>query len=553
VADVNYDAIVIGGGHHGSIIACYLGKARLKTLVLEKHTVLGGSTGTEDGPVHGFRQNFCAHFTRFYGHPAYSDFDLRAEGLEYTFPEQNEGMIFSDGSSYIGYSGFKVVDPITGRTEHSPENVTKTYEQIKRFSQRDADAYLTLFEQYQKYWRRAFHKQRFVAPTPWGTPDPLEELMNIPDSGIEPVHQFMTVRQLAYDFFESPQMRTLFIRAVQTSCAAFADDVVGLQTLIHSMGLVLSFEPAAIAKGGTQAVTDALINAGRKLGVEYCVNHEVDRIVIENGRAVGATTKTGARFDAPLIVSDLGAPQTFLRLLRDHPLSERLLHRIRNIHFDRGGIFWGNVAVHELPRYKAAADNPGVGAQPRLYHGDADPDYLANRYQHEVFLGGIPEKQYVLTAPDSIWDPTRAPEGKHTILVEDYTAPVHLFSSSEWRRMKDEFLMRWLDTWRDYAPNMTRDNVIGARIYSAHDIEQSHPDMINGCWQVGTMIASQMGRFRPIPELAGYRTPVKNLYMCSSALHSGAGVGRGSSYIAYKVIAQDHGLPRFWEATNHGH
>ena len=550
MADVKYDAIVIGGGHHGSIIACYLAKAGLKVVVLEKHTVLGGATGTEDGPVPGFRQNFCAHFTRFYSHPAYNDFNLRAEGLEYTFPDQNEGMIFSDGSSYVGYSGFRVADKITGRTEHAPDNVQRTYEQIRRFSQRDADAYLKLFERYTKHWKKAFHKARFVAPTPWGTPDPLEELMSIPDSGLEPVHQFMNGRQLAYDYFESPEMRTLFMRAIMTSCACFPDDVIGLQSLVHTMGLVLSFEPAAIAKGGTQAMTDALINAGRKLGVEYHTSHDVDRIVVENGRAVAVETSEGARFAAPLIVSDLGIPQTFLRLLRDHPLGDRFMHRVRNIFFDRGGVFWGNVAVHELPKYKAEADNPGVGSQPRLYTGEKDPDYFANKFQHEVFMLGLPQKQYVLTAPDSIWDPTRAPEGKHNILVEDYTAPVHLFSARDWNSLKDEFLNRWLDSWQEYAPNMTRDNVIGARIYTAYDVAASHPDMVNGCWMVGSMLASQMGRFRPFPELSGFRTPIENLYMCSSALHSGAGTGRGSSYIAYKIIAQDRGLPRFWEASN---
>ena len=72
------------------------------------------------------------------------------------------------------------------------------------------------------------------------------------------------------------------------------------------MGLVLSFEPAAITKGGTQAMTDALISAGRKLGIDYFTNQDVDRIIVENGRATGVETAEGARFDAPLIVSDLG-------------------------------------------------------------------------------------------------------------------------------------------------------------------------------------------------------------------------------------------------------
>lgn len=542
MTDASYDAVVVGGGHHGTIIACYLAKAGLKVAVLDGHTALGGAAGSEEGPAPGFRQNFCAHFTRFYGHPAYQDFNLRDEGLEYVFPEQNEGMIFEDGSSFIGYSAFRVSDPLTGKTEYAPDNVAKTYEQIRRFSQRDADTYATLVEQYRLHWKQAFHKHRFTAPPPWGTPDALEELMTIPGSGIEPVHQFMSVRQLAYDYFESPELRTLFMRAAPTSGGCFPDDPMGLQSLVHVMGLVLSFEPAAIAKGGTQAITDALVSAGRKLGVEYFTAHEVDRILVVHGRAAGVELADGSRISAPLVVSDLGVSQTFLRLLRDEPIADRIHHRIRNIHYDRGQILWGNVAVHELPHYKADELNEGVGIQPRLYTGAKDPDYLATKYQHEIFVLGLPQQLYVLTAPDSIWDRTRAPESKHTVLIEEFTAPARLFSAREWGQLKEDLTARWLDQWRVYAPNMTRDNVIAVRLYSPYDVEASHPDMIQGGWTEGAMFASQLGRFRPFPELSGYRTPIENLYMCSSSLHSAAGIGRGSSYIAYNVIAEDRGL-----------
>ncbi|MDE3076485.1 MAG: NAD(P)/FAD-dependent oxidoreductase, partial [Chloroflexota bacterium] len=330
--DARYDAVVIGGGHHGTIIACYLAKAGLQVAALDKHTGLGGAAISEEGPAPGFTQNPCAHFTRFYGHPAYQDFNLREEGLEYVFPQQNEGMIFQDGSSFIGYSAFRVCDPVSGRTEYAPENVRKTYDQIRAFSARDAETYLTLLEQYRGYWKEAFHKHRFVSPPAWGTPDALEELIALPGSGLEPVHQFMSVRQIAYDFFESPELRTLFMRATPTSGGCFPDDVMGLQSLVHVMGLVLSFEPAAIAKGGTQAITNALVSAGRKMGVTYLTGQEVDRITVEGDRATGVQLADGGRLSAPLVVSDLGAPQTFLRLLRDQPISDRILHRIRNIH-----------------------------------------------------------------------------------------------------------------------------------------------------------------------------------------------------------------------------
>jgi phytoene dehydrogenase-like protein len=71
--------------------------------------------------------------------------------------------------------------------------------------------------------------------------------------------------------------------------------------------------------------------------------------------------------------------------------------------------------------------------------------------------------------------------------------------------------------------------------------------MIEGSWVQGSMFASQLDRFRPCPEFSDYRTPVKNLYTCSASLHSAQGIGRGSSYAAYKVIAQEHGLTKFWE------
>lgn len=543
--DAKYDAVVIGGGHHGTIIACYLAKAGMKVAVFESHPELGGGAISEEAPAPGFRQNSCAHFTRFYTHPAYQEFNLREEGLQYIFPEQNEGMIFHDGTSYIGYSAYRVVDPQTGRQEYSKENVQKTYEQIRRFSQRDADVYLDLLDKYTRYWKAAFHRQRFSAPTPWGEPDPLEALITNPDSGLEPVHQFVTVRQAAYDYFESPELRTLFMRATPTSNGLFADDVLGLQGLVHCMALVLSFEPASIAVGGTASITKALVSAGKKMGVEYFTGHEVDRVLIENGVAKGVQLSNGAQVKADLVISDLGVPQTVTRLMRDMNVSSKILHRINNINYDRAQIFWGNVAVHELPKYNADVDNPGVGIQPRLYWGPKDPDYYASKYQHEIYVLGFSQQFFMLTAPDSIWDRTRAPEGKHTILIEDYAAPARLFSPREWNRLRQEFVDAALEQWQKLAPNMTRDNVIASRIYTPYDVQMSHPDMYEGSWSVGAMMGYQLGRFRPIPELANYTTPAQNLYICSSNLHSAGGIGRGSSYNCYQTIAKDKGLPTF--------
>ena len=178
MADKRYDAVVLGGGHHGTIIACYLARAGMSVGVFERAPRLGGGAATVNGPAPGFRMNPCSHWTRFYGHPAYRDFDLYDEGLRYVFPEGNEAMVFDDGSSFTGYSAYRVVDPVTGRQERSDENINLTYEQIKRFSTRDADAYLVLLDRFERYWKPAFGRHRFTTPPPWGQPDPLEELLS---------------------------------------------------------------------------------------------------------------------------------------------------------------------------------------------------------------------------------------------------------------------------------------------------------------------------------------------------------------------------------------
>jgi beta-carotene ketolase (CrtO type) len=532
----------VGGGHHGTIIAPYLARAGLSVIVLERTDHLGGGACTSEGPAPGFLMNHCSHWTRFYGHPAYRDFALRDEGLRYVFPEENEGMIFDDGTSFVGYSASRVVDPASGRQERSEENVARTFEQIARFSHRDAETYLELLEAYERHWKQAFRRHRFSAPPPWGTPDPLEELLEVPGSRIEPVHQFMTLGQLAREFFESPELQILFMRAATTSTGCFPDDVPGLQGLVHCIPLALSFEPAAIAIGGSQAITDALVSAGTKLGVEYRTSSEVERIVVENGRASGVQLADGSRLDADLVISNLGLPQTVLRLLGELEVEGDLRRRISNIHYDRGQLLWANLAIAEPPAYLAEADNPGVGAQPRLYWGPKDLDQLSVRYQAEIALNGFARQPYVLCSVDSLWDETRAPAGSHIVGAEEFAAPRRLFSSGRWREIKEEFTDNLLREWARYAPNMTRDNVIGVRVYGPDDIERERPDMVQGGYSTGSTIASQLGRFRPVPGMTGYRLLLDNLYDCSANLHSGPGIGRGSSLNCFQEIARDHRL-----------
>jgi beta-carotene ketolase (CrtO type) len=542
MADKSYDAVIIGGGHHGTIIAPYLAKAGLKVGVFERLDHLGGgAVSYDDTPAPGFRGNFCAHFTRFYGHPAYKEFNLRDEGLEYAFPDTNEAAVFDDGTSYVAYAGFPVVDPQSGKTEYSEKNVKKTFDQIARFSKADAEAYLDWTEKYTELIRPAFHDYRFAVPTPYGVPDALEKLMTDPKSGFDPSMQFMTAKEWAHYIFESPELRILTMRGFLTSCGIYPDDVPGIMYAFATLHLVLGWETAAIAKGGTQSITDSLVSAGKKLGVDYFINSEVDRVVIENGKAKGIKLLDGVEIEAKqMVVSDNATPQLFLRMVGEEHLSTQMKRKVDTYFFDRAQLFWGPIGVHDLPQYKAAKDNPDINATPRTYHIPKDLAFMEDKYMHEIFLLGMPSKFLLLTAPDSIWDPTRAPEGKHSIHVEEFTAPARIFSRKEWRQLHDEFVDSMMEQWQKYAPNMTRDNLIGERVATPIDIQDTHLDMREGGWSEGNCGGSQSGRFRGLP--GGLKTFIDGLYMCSSGVAGGPAIGRGSSYNCYQVIAKDYGL-----------
>jgi beta-carotene ketolase (CrtO type) len=543
MADASYDAIVVGGGHHGLITACYLQKAGVRTAILERWSKVGGAVTSEEGPVRGFKLNDRAHFTRMYAHPAYRDFNLRERGLEFIFPDQMEAMVYDNDTCLVGYTALRMVDPSTFKTELSHENIQKTLNEIARFSKQDANTVEELLRRYIAKWRPAFQQYRYSPPTPWGEKNALEKLYDDPKDGIEPVYHYMTCQQIAYDLFESNELRTLFMRAALTSNGCAPMDVIGPYVFLLTISLVLSFEPPAIPLHGIESVSNSLLKAFTEMGGECFVNSEVTKLLIEDGKARGVRLKDGTEVKAKeLVVSDLSAYQTVCQLIGEEYVSPKIIRRIKNIQYDRHNIIWANFAVHELPKYKAECFNPECGLQPRLYIGPRNADYMATKYYAQIFDHGIADRLYLLASAYSMWDDTIAPKGKHVIGVEEFTAPTRFFTSFEWERIRNEFANRIVDQWAEYAPNMTRDNVIGSRVITPYDLHDRHPNMHEGSLAVGDMHLYQQDRFRPIPELSDYRMPVKGFYLCSSAAHGGPGNSRGSSYCCWKTIAKDFGL-----------
>ena len=554
--DAKYDAVIVGGGHHATIIACYLARSGLKTAMFERWHEMGGGACGEELPLPGFIQNVCAHFTRFYTNPAYDDFNLRDYGLVYKFPEYNEAWLYPNGDYILGKAVFNVVDHITGRAEFSSENAQYTVDQIRRINKDDGDVAEGILSKFQGNWRNAFGLYRYTGPDEWGNgPDPLEKLIKDPVNGIDEKYNTMTIGEIATDLFKSPEMQTFYMRAMQTSNGLMPCDKPGLYWHIHALGLVLSVEPAAIVIGGTHSITHALLRAFQNYGGEFFVLNEVENIVVDKGAAKGIKLKDGTEIAADIVISDLSIDLTLDFLGKENVPGEywdkaqKLKSppaNIKDTGYERSQIFWGNIALIDEPVYPQDSELAYV---PRLYFGDADPEYfLSGQYQKERWELGIANKLYLLVAPDVQWDATRAPAGRFAALVEEFTCPWRNFSEMEWLKMKREIVERMVKEWGKYAPNVNKDNFIESFIVTPDDVINRNPCMPQGGWGALDAPAERLGRLRPFPGLHNYRMPVKNYYLCSSAAHSAHGIGRGSSYNCYKSIAKDHNLSyRPWE------
>ncbi|HEY6230895.1 MAG TPA: FAD-dependent oxidoreductase, partial [Pyrinomonadaceae bacterium] len=119
----DYDIIIIGAGHNGLVAACYLAKAGLKALVLERREIVGGAAVTEE--IHpGFRCSTLAHAAAPIAAPIVKDLKLAQHGLEIITPPVRVVALMSDGPAISIYN-----------------DTAQTVSELEKVSARDAKAY----------------------------------------------------------------------------------------------------------------------------------------------------------------------------------------------------------------------------------------------------------------------------------------------------------------------------------------------------------------------------------------------------------------------------
>ncbi|HEX2910501.1 MAG TPA: NAD(P)/FAD-dependent oxidoreductase [Chloroflexia bacterium] len=534
-----YDVIMIGAGHNGLTCAAYLAKAGYKVLVLERRHIVGGAVVTESDLVEGFKLDTCSSFhVVINGTPVVQDLELEKFGLEYIEVDPWGFAPFPNGNYIIFY-----------------RDVDKTAETIARFSPRDAEAYRT----FMRRWMRFNDTMMGVFCAPPGMlsvskavmgrelsggrwRDLLKGAMSGPQSSTEMLRTiFSPYGQVITETFESPEVRAALAWLGAQSGpgpneAASGELLAMQQSLYHLLGV-------RRPKGGSGMLTQALARCVEHYGGEVRVSSAVQRIITENGRVRGVETVNGEQFRAATVISNAHVQTTLLKLLGQEALSSRLRRRVENIKVANGFGMTVRYGMNSLPNYTVLPTlDPASGeVLPGEHHRGMQllcpsMEYLLKTYA-EAELGSPPSSPAVIAMTPSVIDPSLAPPGKQVLYIWAQTHPYRLANGENWPDIRQREADKCLQVVDNFAPGI-RDAVIGQYIKTPPDLEEIG-GLVRGNLMHVDMSIGQMFMFRPLPELANYRTPVSGLYLTGASTHPGGGVSGAPGYNTAQVVLSD--------------
>ncbi|NOQ43975.1 MAG: NAD(P)-binding protein, partial [Dehalococcoidia bacterium] len=547
MADETFDAVIVGGGNKALFLAMYLVKyAGMSVGIFERRHEIGGCLATEEIAAPGFRGNTHATIQLpFYYLPLWRDFpEFWDYGAKIDQHLCSDGAIFRKDQTCLAIT-----------SEKYDMNQERTAREIARFSEKDAEKWLRL----RKMWlsREFQHVQMdyFYMPAEDKVdPKVLERQIAVypllveVGAGVEPDALVLSSPHTrnVKELWESQELQYCNLRFVLSGAMDPTQPGQGQWTFgVAAMMPSISFCP-----GGTHQVAHAAHKILVRDGAKFFLGVEVEKVLIENGEARGIRLTDGTEVKAnKLVVSTLNPQQLIFDLIGKENVEEKLARRVELLETSFGCLMWYTFALHEAPKYEAAAFNPDINDTFWLgLAEDPDPEHIA-RESHYSRLGMFPPMEDFCPTVwcHSLADPSYAPPGKHTANNEQVAPPASAFTEREWLDIKKKYAEDLLTVWRRHAPNMTGDNIIGIDYNTPYDCLRMKNLAPDGVMALLDRVTHQIEDKRPTPELANHRTPIKNLYATGAAWHVGANSGATESYNCYKIIAKDMNLPGPWQ------
>ncbi|MGH8094734.1 MAG: phytoene desaturase family protein [Chthoniobacterales bacterium] len=470
---IKMEALVIGSGPNGLAAAITFARAGCSVRVLEAKATIGGGVRSAELTLPGFVHDVCSAIHPLaLGSPFFQTLPLAFHGLEWIQPPIALAHPFDDGSAACLYQDLEKIGYSLGEDER---------------------AWRGLMRPFVRDWEKL--RGEFLQP-----------MLHLPRHPICLARfgllALLPAQTLARFRFQHSPARALF-------AGIAAHSFLPLEAPASAaFGLVLGAAGHAVGwplpRGGSQTIANALAAHLRELGGEIETNCRIENLA--------QLPKANA------VLFDTTCWQ-FARIAGDQ-LPARYRERLAQFHH-APGVFKIDYALSAAVPWRAA-ECRSAGT---LHLGGTLEEIAAG--ERAVAEGRYPERPFVLVAQQSLFDPSRAPEGRHTLW-----AYCHVPHGSE--RDMTGAIERQIER---FAPGF-RDCVLARHTSGAVELERSNPNLIGGDINGGAANLWQLIA-RPVFSPRPYRTPLPGIYLCSSSTPPGGGVHGMCGYHAARAALRD--------------
>lgn len=467
----DFDAVVVGSGPNGLAAAILLQQNGLSVLLIEGKNAIGGGMRSAELTLPGFTHDICSAIHPLAaGSPFFTQLPLAQHGLEYIYPEIDAAHPFHNGTATI----------------------------LKHSIAETAAALGTDEEIYLKLLHPIMHNWPGIAPDVLGPLHFPKHPLAMAEFGLKA----LTSATYLSRSFKTEKAKGLLAGMAAHAMQPLTNAATSAIALVLMVNSHLRGWP--MPKRGTQSIANALAGYFTSLGGK-----------IETGFYVRSMEQLPS---ANAVLFDI-APRQLLQIA-GHQFSSLYKWQLERYRYGMG-VFKVDWAL-DGPIPFTAEECRKAGT---VHVGNTMAEIVNSEQQ--TWDGHHAEKPFVLIAQPSIFDRTRAPEGKHIAWAYCHTPANSTVDMTESIEKQVE----------RFAPGF-RDRILAKHTFNSVQMEEYNPNYVGGDINCGVIDLGQLFT-RPALRWSPYRTSAKGIYLCSAATPPGGGVHGMCGYYAAKQALKD--------------
>lgn len=514
----DYDAIIIGAGHNGLAAGTTLAKAGLKVLTLERTGYVGGMAASQE-LFGGFKHNVGAWALLVLPEDMVGILEMQKYGLDIITPRTSYCVFGApEDPPFIAYADpGEMMQEIL--TRHGPEAL---------------QSLMGLFE-YMQPFANLMGTERLKAP------ESIDALIAAaPDAQTRERLStcfYGSLMEILRKFFPDPNKH----RCITGSISAMSIDGTHLGPYSPGSACSMAYHYTVsgganlfkMARGGIGSLSEALRKAFEAHGGTVQYRADVDRILVENGKAVGVRLKDGKTLSAKAVLSSVDARSTFVGLVGEAHLPGEFVAAVKEIEYTNGYIQI-HLTLKELPEYAGHLAFLNENNLRWLTSYIPSPEHLGRCWE-QYRRNEVPDDPVAYCYIPSVMDPSLAPAGQHTCTLFSHYFPAD-GTREQHDAMKKVMAERVIGQIAKVAPNF-RGAIMDQAILT-HRYFEAKFGITGGDFAHGLLHPGQMWHRRPVPGWSGYRTPIDGLYLCGAACHPGPGVTGMPGYNGARTVLE---------------